>query len=124
MSTTKSGQSGPDHRNGKIRGRQFLQVQFDHHVLGDLAALSGTVLKAVQPTLHVGDPALEPCHHGFIGQRGPDNGCQDLMQIGQPLYRIGQCLLVDGGINGPDAVTQGAVGGGGKGEIYGTTPFG
>ena len=108
----QSGQSGSN-RNGKVRGRQFPQVQLDHHVLGDLTPFRGAVLQPVQPPLHVGDPALEPHSHGLIGQRGPDNGGQDLMQVGQPLDRIGQRLLVDLGFVGFDAIAERAVCGGG-----------
>ena len=109
----QGGHSGPN-RNGKIRGRHFLQVEFDHHVLGNLTALGGSILQAVQPALHVGDPALEPGGHGLVGQGRPDNGGQDFMQVGQSLDRIGQGLLVDLGVVGFDAVAQGAIGGGDK----------
>ena len=36
------------------------------------------------------------------------------MQVGEPLNRIGQGLLVDLGVLGADAVADGAVGGGGE----------
>ena len=36
------------------------------------------------------------------------------MQIGEPLDRIGERLLVDLGVLRPDAVADGAVGGGGE----------
>ena len=36
------------------------------------------------------------------------------MQVGQPLNRIGQSLVVDLGVFGPDAVADGAVGDGGE----------
>ena len=39
------------------------------------------------------------------------------MQVGEPLDRIGEGLLVDLGVLRPDAVAQGAVGGGGESSL-------
>ena len=57
----------------------FLQVEIDHHVLGDLATLGGSVLQAIKAILHLGNATLEPGGQGLIGQGGPDNGGKDFM---------------------------------------------
>ena len=62
-------------------------------------------------------PAFEACRQGLIGQRRPDNGGEDFMHVGEPLDRIGQGLLVDLGVLRPDAVAEGAVGGGGECQL-------
>ena len=80
---------------GKIGGREFLQVQLDHHVLGDLTAFGGPILQPVEPVLHLGDPAFEPGGQGFVGQGRPENGSEDFMDVGEPLNGIGEGLLVD-----------------------------
>ena len=40
------------------------------------------------------------------------------MQVGEPLNGIGQGLFVDLGVLRPDAVADGAVGGGGEFEVH------
>ena len=92
----QGGHSGP-YRGGKVRGRQFLQVELDHHVLGDLAAFGGPILQPAKPVLHFRDAALEARGQGLIGQGGPDDGGQDFVQVGEALDRIGEGLLVDWG---------------------------
>ena len=109
----QGGHSGPN-RRGKIGSRQFLQVQLEHRILSDLTPLSGPILQPVEPVLHVGDPAFEPCGHCLVGQGGADNRGEDFVQVGEPLNGIGEGLLVDLGVLGFDAVADGAVGGGGK----------
>ena len=44
------------------------------------------------------------------------------MQVGQALDGIGKGLFIDLGVFCPDAVTEGAVGNGGKFETYDATP--
>jgi hypothetical protein len=41
---------------------------------------------------------LSPNSHCLIGQHRPDNGSQNLMEVGQPLDGIGEGLLVDLGV--------------------------
>ena len=66
---------------------------------------------------------LSPVCQGFVGERRTDNGCDNLVQVGQPLHGIGEGLLVDLGVVGPDAVADGAVGYGGKFEDSWQSPF-
>jgi len=61
----QSGHSGPNGR-GKIGRREFLQLELDHRVLGDLAPFCGPVLQPVKPVLHLGNPAFEPRGHGLV----------------------------------------------------------
>ncbi|MGA7024267.1 MAG: hypothetical protein WA796_23650 [Pseudolabrys sp.] len=76
------------------RGDLF-QIEFDHHILGDLPAFGGTILQPLEPILHLGDAALEPRRQGFVGQcRADDNG-DDLMQVGEALNCVGEGLLID-----------------------------
>ena len=71
----------PD-RDSKIRRGDLLDVEFDHHVFGDLPAFGGTILQAIETVLHLGDAAFEPCGQGFIGKRRADDGGDDLVQVG------------------------------------------
>jgi len=57
---------------GKIRSHNLLQVELDHHVLGDLPAFGGPVLQPVQAPLHLLDAALEAGGQGLIGKGGTD----------------------------------------------------
>ena len=82
-------------RDRKVRRSDLLQIELDHHVLGDLPAFGGTILQAVETSLHVGDPAFEPCCKGFVGEGRADDGGDDLMQVGESLDGIGEGLLVD-----------------------------
>ena len=63
----QSRQAGAD-RNGEIRRGDFLQIEFGHDVLGDLAAFGSPVLQARQPVLHIGNPALETAGESLINQ--------------------------------------------------------
>ena len=72
-------------RDCEVRRGNLLQIEFDHHVLGNLPALGGTILQAIKTILHLGDPALEPGCKSFIGEGRADNGRNDLMQVGQSL---------------------------------------
>ena len=101
-------------RDRKVRRGDLFQIQFDHHVLGDLPAFGRAVLQPVEAVLHLGNPAFEPCCQGFVGKRRADNGGDDLMQVGEPLDGIGEGLLVDLGVFRADAVTDGAVSDSGK----------
>ena len=68
------------------------------------------------------DPAFEPRSEGFIDQRRPNDGRDDFVQVGEALDRVGEGLLVDLGVFGPDAVAEGAIGDGGKFEVHDATP--
>ena len=109
----QGGQAGAD-RDRKIGRGDLLQVELDHHVLGDLAPFGGPVLQPVEPVLHLGNPGFEACCQGFVSEGRADNGGDDLVQISQSLDRIGEGLLIDGGIFRSDAVAEGSVGYGGK----------
>jgi hypothetical protein len=110
----KEGRHTGADRDREIGCGDLFQIKLNHHVLGDLPALGGTVLQPLEPVLHFGDPTIEPCCQGLIGQCGPDDGCDDLVQVGQSLDRIGEGLLIDCGVFCPDALTDGAIGGGDK----------
>ena len=56
----------------------------------------------------------EALRQGFVGQRCPHNRGQNLVHVRKALHGIGESLLVDSGVLGPDAVADGAVGGGGE----------
>ena len=98
----EGGHAGPD-RDREIRGRDLLQIELDHHVLGDLPSFGGSILQAVETVLHLGDSAFEPGGEGFIGKRRADNGGDDLVQISEPLDGVSERLLVDLGVFGVDA---------------------
>ena len=57
---------------------------------------------------------VEPGGQGLIGEGGPNDGREDFMQVGEPLDGIGEGLLVDLGVFGPDAVADDAVVDGGE----------
>ena len=116
------GQAGAD-RDRKIRCGDLFQIEFDHDVFGDLPALGGPVLQALKPSLHLGNPAFKPGGERFIGQSRADDGGDDLMQVGEALYRVGEGLIIDLGVFGSDAVAQGAVGDGGKCELNHDLPL-
>ena len=59
---------------------------------GNLPAFGGTILQAFETVLHFGNAAFKSCCQGFIRQCSPDNGGDDLVQIGKPLHRIGEGL--------------------------------
>ena len=106
----------------KIRGGNLLQIQLGHHVFGDLPTFGGTILQAFETILHLGDPALEPGRQSFIGEcRAHDRG-DDLVQVGQPLDRVGEGLFIDLRILRPDPVADGAVGDGGELKTYTQLP--
>ena len=68
--------------------------------------LAGTILQALEPVLHLGNAALEPCGEGLIGEGRTDDGGDDLVQVGEALHGIGEGLLVDLGVFRPDAVAE------------------
>ena len=72
--------------------------------------LDGSVLQAVTPRLHFPNAALKPRGEGLVGERRPDDGREDLMQVGEALNGIGEGLLVDLGVLRPDPVANGAIG--------------
>ena len=72
--------------------------------------LAGTILQAVETILHLGDPPLEPCCQGFIRECCADDCRDNLMQVGEPLDRIGEGLFVDVGVFRPDPISDRAVG--------------
>jgi hypothetical protein len=47
-----------------------------------------------------------PSPQRFVGKRRANDGLDDFMQVGQPLNRIGEGLLVDLGVLGADAVAD------------------
>ena len=96
----EGGQARAD-RDRKVRRGDLLQVELDHHVLGDLPAFGGAILQAVETLLHVGNPAFEPCGQGLVGEGRADDGGDDLVQVGETLDRIGEGLLVDVGVFRP-----------------------
>ena len=111
-------------RDREIGRGDLFQIEFDHHILGDLPAFGGTILQALEPVLHLGDAALEPCCQGFVGQSRADDGGDDLVQISQALDGVGKRLLVDLGVFRPEAVADRAVVDGGKCELINQlTPF-
>ena len=65
-----------------------------------------TVLQALEPVLHLGDAALEPCCQGLVGEGRADDRRDDLVQIGQALDRVGERLLVDLRIFGLNSVAD------------------
>lgn len=90
----EGGHAGTD-RDREIGRGDLFQIEFDHHILGDLPAFGGTILQPLEPILHLGDAALEPRRQGFVGQcRADDNG-DDLMQVGEALNCVGEGLLID-----------------------------
>ena len=44
-------------RDGEVWRGDLLDIEFDHHVFGDLPAFGGTILQAVETILHLGDAA-------------------------------------------------------------------
>src|SRR5262249_55436946 len=115
------GQAWAD-RDRKVRRGDLLQVEFDHHVLSDLPAFGGSILQAIETPLHVGDATFETCGQCLISKGRTDYGGDDLGQIGQTLDRIGESLLINVGVCGPDAVTNGKIGEGSKLQIHNDTP--
>jgi len=63
----EGGHAGTD-RDREIGRGDLFQIEFDHHILGDLPAFGGTILQPLEPILHLGDAALEPRRQGFVGQ--------------------------------------------------------
>ena len=121
--TSRGGHARAD-RDREVRRGDLLQIQLDHHVLGDLPAIGGTILQAVKPSLHVGNPAFEPSYKGFVSEGRADDGDDDLMQVGEPLHGIGEGPPVDLGVFRPEAVADGTVGDSGKVETLWETPTG
>src|SRR5262245_61284013 len=76
--------------------------------------LGGTILHPLESVLHFSDPTLEPGRQGFVGQSRADDCCDNLVQVGQALDRVGEGLLIELGVFRPDPITDGAVGNGGK----------
>ena len=74
-------------------------------------------MQALEPVLHLGNAAFEPCRQRLVGEGGPDNGGQDFVQVGEALDRIGEGLLVDLGVFRPQAVADGSIGGGRKSKL-------
>jgi hypothetical protein len=64
----------------EIRRGDLLQIKLDHHVLGNLPAFEGSILQAVKPSLHVGNPAFEPCYKGFALQNPPSYNLEQVIQ--------------------------------------------
>ena len=91
-SRINSGHSRAD-RDGEVGRCDLLQVELDHHGLGDLPAFGGTILQTRRSFLHFSDPPLEPRGQGFIGECRPDNGRNNLMQVGQALDGVGEGLF-------------------------------
>ena len=103
-------------RDRKIRRGDLLQIELDHHILGNLPAFGSAVLQPFKAVLHFSNPAFEPCCQRFVGQRRADNCGDDLVQVSEALHGVGEGLLVDLGVFRPDAVADGAVGDSGKVE--------
>ena len=113
----QGGRSGP-HGGRKIGGGDFLHVQLDHHVLGDLAAFGGPVLEPAQAVFHFGDPALQARGQRFVLQGGPQDGLKNFVQVCEALDCVGEGPLVDFRVLGPDAVADVAVVDGGEREVH------
>src|SRR5262245_58893867 len=84
--------------------------------------LAGTVLQALEPVLHFGNPAFEPGYQGFIGEGRTNDSREDLVQVGLALHRIGEGPLINLGVFRTDAVTDPAIGYGGEFEIHPASP--
>ena len=93
----------------KSGASSFLQVELDHHILGDLPAFRSPILQPAQPAFHIGKAALEARRQGLVRQGRPDNRLQDLVHICEALDRIGQRLVVDLRVLGAQAVAEGTV---------------
>ena len=104
---------GPD-RDRKVRRGDLLDVELDHDVFGDPPAFGGTLLQAIEPVPHLGNPAFEACRQSFIGERRADDGRDNLVQVSQTLNRVGEGLFIDLRFFRPDPVTEGAVSDGSK----------
>jgi len=79
-----------------------------------LAPFGGAILQPIKAVLHVADAAFEAIHERLVGQGGADDGGNDFVKVGQALNGIGEGLLIDLRVMGPDAVADGPVGAGGK----------
>ena len=53
----------------KSGAESLFEIQVDHHIFGDLPALGGAILQAVQARLHFRDAALKPGGEG-LDRRG------------------------------------------------------
>src|SRR5262249_31401233 len=89
---------------------------------GDLSTLGGSVLQTIPPRLHFPNAALKSAGERLVGEGGPNDGAEDFMQVGEPLDGISEGLLVNLRVLLANAVTDCAVGRGGKAEIHDTTP--
>src|SRR5262245_20291807 len=79
--------------------------------------------EAIETLLHVDNAAFETCRQCLIRECRANNGCDDFRQVRQTLDGIGQSLLVDVGVFGANAITDGTVGNGGKIETHANSIF-
>jgi hypothetical protein len=101
----EGGQSLAD-GGGKVGCFELFQLELDHHVLGDGAPLGGPLVQPAKPVFHLGDTAPQPRGQGLVGQRRPDDGGEDLVQVAEALHRVGEGLLVNLGGVRPEAVAD------------------
>jgi len=109
-------------RHGEIGCRDLFQIELNHHVLGDLSALGCAILQALEPVLHLSDANLEPACQSFIGQCRPDDGRDDLVQVGEALNRVGEGLFINAGVLRTDPIADCAIVDSGEFEIHYGTP--
>jgi hypothetical protein len=74
---------------------------------------------AARAGLYFRDAALEAGGEGLIGEGGPKDGRKDFMQVGEPFNGIGEGLLINLGVFGPDALADSAVVDSSKIKIHG-----
>jgi hypothetical protein len=98
----------------KIGRRNCFNVELEHHLFGDLAALGRPILEPSETVLHFADTIFETPDKGLIAYGGADNGSNHFMKISEALQSIGEGLLINGWIFLSDAITKRLMGNDGK----------